>query len=397
MNKRAFFLLVILLASGPAFAQETYDIQLKYGDNLIGLPLVPVDSNISSVLSAISTQVKDVWEFNPNDIDDHWKHYQPGKEEYSDLKQMDAGKGYWINVKTNVTLRLTGTPVPENEIVSLKEGWNVAGWPYQSSQEINAALCALSIGVDYDQVSRLNNISKIQENFMIPPAVSDFTVLDPAKGYCIYMYKDKTIRIGLLDPVDTTPPQGFILINGGYMYTNTTSVNLLLSATDSGSGMGQGAQMQLSNDGVNWTNPDDYILNKNWTLLPGDGTKTVYAKFKDVAGNWSQAFSDTIVLDTSAPVVTAIYPQDGAVFTEAETVNVSATVNDPDSSPLEYQFSLDGAIKQSWSAEASYTWVPAVEEAGLRKIKVEVRDAGGSGFKESEIYVFRKPVFPSGE
>ena len=59
--------------------------------------------------------------------------------------------------------------------------------------------------------------------------------------------------------------------------------------------------MQFSNDNTNWSTAETYATSKTWTLSSGDGTKTVYAKFKDTAGNWSTAYSDTITLDTTAP------------------------------------------------------------------------------------------------
>jgi len=102
---------------------------------------------------------------------------------------------------------------------------------------------------------------------------------------------------------DTTAPTGTITINNNAQYSKTTSVNLTLSATDSGSGMGSGAQMQFSNDNVNWSTPQAYATTKSWTFTGVDGTKTVYVKFKDVAGNWSGVFSDTIILDTTEPVI----------------------------------------------------------------------------------------------
>ena len=41
---------------------------------------------------------------------------------------------------------------------------------------------------------------------------------------------------------------------------------------------------------------------KSWTLTTGDGTKTVYAQYSDVAGNVSSTVNDSIGLDTLAPV-----------------------------------------------------------------------------------------------
>jgi len=46
----------------------------------------------------------------------------------------------------------------------------------------------------------------------------------------------------------------------------------------------------------NYSTPEPYSATKTWTLSSGDGTKTVYVKFKDAAENWSTAYSDTINL-----------------------------------------------------------------------------------------------------
>lgn len=92
---------------------------------------------------------------------------------------------------------------------------------------------------------------------------------------------------------DTTPPTGTISINSGAATTNSTTVTLTLSCTDA-SGC---SEMQFSNDNTAWSTAEAYATSKTWTLLSGDGTKTVYVKFKDAAGNWSTAFNDTITLD----------------------------------------------------------------------------------------------------
>ena len=102
--------------------------------------------------------------------------------------------------------------------------------------------------------------------------------------------------------VDTTPPYNTsISINAGVTSTNTTSVTLTLAATEA-------YQMLMSNasdfSGATW---ETYATSKVWTLLAGEGVKTVYAKFRDSAGNISSFVSDTITFSASA-VVTPIVP-----------------------------------------------------------------------------------------
>ncbi len=60
--------------------------------------------------------------------------------------------------------------------------------------------------------------------------------------------------------LDTTPPVGAVLINGGAAYTNLYPVSLTLAATGA-------SQMRFSNngvfDGVSWEN---YAASKAWSL-----------------------------------------------------------------------------------------------------------------------------------
>lgn len=113
-------------------------------------------------------------------------------------------------------------------------------------------------------------------------------------------------------PPDTTPPTGTITINGGSAAVNTPNVTLTLSATDNS---GPVSQMQFSNDGTTYSTAEAYAASKAWVLSAGDGTKTVYARFKDAAGNWTTAvISDTIVLDTTPPSLSFTSPTDGQVI-----------------------------------------------------------------------------------
>ena len=97
---------------------------------------------------------------------------------------------------------------------------------------------------------------------------------------------------------DGTPPTGSVVIDAGATYATSTSVTLTLSASDATSGV---FQMCFSNDRTTWTSWEGYSTSKSWTLSPGDGTKTVYVKFKDAAGNESSVCTDNIILDTTPP------------------------------------------------------------------------------------------------
>ncbi|MDR3687247.1 MAG: hypothetical protein P4L93_09860, partial [Coriobacteriia bacterium] len=101
---------------------------------------------------------------------------------------------------------------------------------------------------------------------------------------------------------DTIPPTGAVTINAGAAWTNTTAASIVASATDN---IGV-SQMRFSNDTVTWSAWETYsVIAKSWTLASGNGTKTVYAQYKDAAGNVSATATDTIGLDGTAPVTSS--------------------------------------------------------------------------------------------
>ena len=60
--------------------------------------------------------------------------------------------------------------------------------------------------------------------------------------------------------------------------------------------------MFSKHDTKQWSDPMPFEPEKQWTLSPGKGERTIYAKFCDAAGNWmDQPVSDTIMLTSSCP------------------------------------------------------------------------------------------------
>jgi beta propeller repeat protein len=110
-------------------------------------------------------------------------------------------------------------------------------------------------------------------------------------------------------------------IDGGAAHAMTRNVTLGLSAWSS---VSLATQMAFSNDNATWTDWYTYATTFSWVLPGGDGTKTVYAKFKDADGNVSPVKSDTIVLDEFAPVTDDDAPEGWATG----DVTVTLTADD---------------------------------------------------------------------
>src|SRR3989339_369276 len=131
------------------------------------------------------------------------------------------------------------------------------------------------------------------------------------------------IATGTVTAADYDPPTATtITINNNAEYTNNQNVILNLEATDAISGM---SQMQFSNDGSTWSTAEAYATIKNWNLASVDGTKTVYVKYKDNAGNWTGDIADTIIMDATAPAGTvSINSGASLTMTIGVTLSISA-------------------------------------------------------------------------
>jgi len=127
-----------------------------------------------------------------------------------------------------------------------------------------------------------------------------------------------------------------ILINWGAVATGSTVVTLALDASDS-SGV---SQMQFKNEvSGTWSDPEPYSRLKSWTLDAGDGTKTVFVKFKDTAGNWTeQDYSDSIILLSTPPVATIAGTP--PVFTNT----TGATLTVGGANVVSYKYKIDNGV-----------------------------------------------------
>ena len=99
---------------------------------------------------------------------------------------------------------------------------------------------------------------------------------------------------------ESNPPTGSVTTNSGAAWTNKTAATLTLTATDDSPPL----QMCISNTTTcsNWT---AFAATKAWTLLTGNGTKTVYVWFRDTWLNRTPVatpYTDTIGLDVTLPI-----------------------------------------------------------------------------------------------
>ena len=176
--------------------------------------------------------------------------------------------------------------------------------------------------------------------------------------------------------IDRTPPATpRVSIEEGRTFTSSVEVSLILEAEDDSP-----MEVQVSSEptftGAVW---ETFQQDRAWSLEPGEGNKSVFVRFRDIAGNLTQAVSDNITLDTIRPQVQLTNPPDGGSV--ADEVTISFNGEDPGEGQLaELLLSIDDVSVQVFAAgEHEYLWdVSGLADASEHTVQVTARDAAGN-------------------
>jgi len=213
-----------------------------------------------------------------------------------------------------------------------------------------------------------------------PFATTRTVTLLPGEGtQAIYVrFKDSAGNVSQVSSdtivLDTTKPTGSLTIKGGAALTNSLSAPLTLAASDP-SGV---SSMQFSKDGVNYFGWEPFATTRTVTMPAGDGTKTVYVRFKDSAGNVSLPVSDNITLDSTKPTG-SLTINGGAATTTSTAAVLSLSASDA-SGVAQMQFSKDGGLNwyqlEPFATTRNLTLAPP--GPGVKTIDVRFKDQVGN-------------------
>ncbi|MDI6708583.1 MAG: CARDB domain-containing protein [Candidatus Thermoplasmatota archaeon] len=271
------------------------------------------------------------------------------------------------------------------------------------------------------------NESSQEWDIKVEKSTTSFTFYNLIPGYHILSIRainDATKEHGgaaaILILVDLLPPTNLnITVNGGVLYTNSTSATLDLNAVEDFSvtkfvsGIDK---FYISNNGALWLeyNYTKFPATLGWDLIRDiedkDGSKTVYFKVRDKAGNYALTTA-TIFLDREKPTNLDLSMLER---TNSTSIKLTLSALDPGypvagSGIYKMCFSEDGInwgvwINGDWVANGwinysqSYTYKlqPGNTQDGTKTIYFKVRDyAGNENYVAGQMVLDRAPKLQS--
>ncbi len=277
-----------------------------------------------------------------------------------------------MNVATTVSDTVTlDTQAPTGNSVTLNEGEFVNSTAVTlTPASTGAASMRFSEDNKFDSVAWVD-YSAAAQDFTLSAGDGEKTV------YAQYRDAAGNVSVAVFDRVtlDTLAPTGMISINAGDEMTANLAVTLRIATVE------DVTEMRFMETNGPWTGAWSTLAPTTaFNLTGADGLKTVYAQFRDRAGNLSTVeIADTIVLDTTAPVGTdSVLINSGALYTTQAAVWLTLTPTDVTSGVSEMRISnaSDGAggVWKPFSGGAAWTLSAG---DGVKTVYVWYRDALG--------------------
>jgi hypothetical protein len=176
-------------------------------------------------------------------------------------------------------------------------------------------------------------------------------------------------------------PTGTVRINANAPYTASSTVTLNFTYNSAVDDMRYSfTQSDITNNAAtgiqNWTSKTASIGGVSFAGT--DGTKTIYAQFRNIGTgaltNGTFPTSDTIVYDTTPPVISAVYINAGAASTTSSTVTLTWSASDAASGLGQMRFMNGGGAWSGWETYASSKSWTLNAVAGTRTVSVQFMD-----------------------
>ncbi len=155
---------------------------LLEGWNMISFQLEPSDTSTDEVLAPIWDKFVSIWEYDTQ-LDKWFRYDRDGPSFLNNLFDLHAGKGYWLVLSGDSSLRIKGQI--SDDPVPLRQGWNLVGYHSLESWGIPGVMEDVEFVLDtiwgyeaaYDTWLRYSPLG--------PPILNDLEWVVPGKAYWI--------------------------------------------------------------------------------------------------------------------------------------------------------------------------------------------------------------------
>lgn len=256
-----------------------------------------------------------------------------------------------IDLLSQTTLQLSWN-------ASTDSGLGVAS--YEVQYELNSSGSWVVLETDLAAQSLMVNDLAVGGNYTFRVRANDGAGLQSN-----WTYSDGVI-------VDPNPPWNLsILINNGALWTNGSLVQLTLDAYENVTSI---VNMSFSENGINWTDWEDWNTTREFNLTGPSGTKYVFFSVLDETGNSADPVLDQIILDQLAPVNLVLEINNGSATTESNVLYLYLNATDVHSGLKEMSFSLDGENWTGWEPMNPQKWISVEDVTGEKTVWFKVRD-----------------------
>ena len=166
-------------ASVAILSNNSYTFNLTDGWNLVSIPLIPDITLISDVLVSIQGKWDRLKYYDAQDKLDSWKTYSVYSSS-NDITDIQHTMGFWLHTTEECQLTITGSR-PIITDINLYAGWNLVGFPRETSLSIESTLA----GTSYDMVEAFD----AESPYMVSQ-LTDMDLMNPGSGYWVHVTAD---------------------------------------------------------------------------------------------------------------------------------------------------------------------------------------------------------------
>ena len=166
----------------PTAVLHTLDVRLTEGWNLVSFNVRPVDERIEILTRDLNPALELVLSYRCEG--GGLSYYPDLPAGMSTLQTLQAGRGYWVKMRSPAAWRVTGRQIEGAAPLALCQGWNLAG--YLPNRGLTVPFALSSLGNALDAVLGYENGRGVSYYAALPSTFNSLQMMKVGGGYWIY-------------------------------------------------------------------------------------------------------------------------------------------------------------------------------------------------------------------